>query len=264
METGAILEDECESFEYEGTLALCCGSTAAQTAALNNQTSLTSQMTSQAATEFGNASTVYNDLVNSLSPTVAAGPNQQGFSAAETSAMNSQAITNAGASYKNAKAATGDALASQSGGNNAATTTGTTAGIDANLASSAANNTANQLNQITQENYTAGRQNYDAAVSGLSGAANVFNPANSAGNDANAAAEGESNEANSIAASNTSVLQAVTGALGAVAGQAAGKIPFSSASSPTNLPNFYAGVANGNAQVMSTSDDFSNSLIGGE
>lgn len=211
---------ESESYEHTGPIVLCCGASNAQTSALNTQTGLTQQIIQQGQEVFGNSSGVFNDLVSSLAPTVAAGPNQQGFSAAENSALQSSAITNAGIAYKNAKSATGDAMAAENGGNTDLPS-GTTAGVDANLASSASQNTANQLNTIAQQNYATGRQNYDTAVSGLESAPGVFNTANGYNKSGVKSGEAEADTANQIASQNNSWIQGVTGALGTVAGAAA-------------------------------------------
>lgn len=205
-----------EGYDYDGPVDLCCGATPQQTQTYNQQSQLSQQMMTQAQSVFGSSSGVFNDLVSSLAPTVAAGPNQQGFSAAETSALNSAAVTNGAQAYKNAKSATGDAMAAQNGGN-AATTSGTTAGVDANIAAGSAENTANQENQITQENFATGRQNYDTAVGALESAPGVFSSATSAGSAASGALENQSNTANQIAQEDQSWVQGVTGALGGVA-----------------------------------------------
>lgn len=208
-----------EGVEHEGPIALCCGASSQQTETYNQQTQLSQQIMQQGQQVFGSASQVFSDLVSSLAPTVAAGPNQEGFSQAEKSALNSQAITNAGVAYKNAKAATGNAIAAQGGGNTSLTS-GANLGIQANLASSASQNTADQLNQINLNDYATGRQNYDTAVSDLTNSTNVFNAATNADNSATSALNGQANTANQIASQNNSWVNAVTGALGGIAGAA--------------------------------------------
>jgi hypothetical protein len=205
-----------EGYEYEGQVDLCCGATQGQNNALNQQTSLTQQMTQQGQQIFGNSSQVFNDLIGSLSPTVAAGPSQQGFSQAELSNLNSTAITQNGQSYQNEKAAVGNSMAA-AGGGTSALPSGSTEGADLSLAENAGNQTASELSQIKQADYAQGQQNYNTAVSGLESATGVFNPATSAGSAASSAAEGEANTANQIATQNNSWIQGVTGALGGIA-----------------------------------------------
>jgi hypothetical protein len=213
--TGDVLEDEFT--EYDGPMALCCGATAAQNQALSSQTSITSQVMQQGSQVFGSDSQVFNDLVSSMAPTVAAGPNQQGFSAAENANLQSSAITQSGQAYKNAEAATGDAIASTNGGNSSLPA-GAETGVNENLASSAAANTSGELSQINLANYQQGQQNYNTAVSGLESAPGVFSSATSLDNAASSAASGEASTANQIASQNNSWIQGVTGALGSVAG----------------------------------------------
>ena len=55
----------------------------------------------QAKAEFGDANTVFNDIVQSTAPIVAAGPEQTGFSAQQESAINANTIDTTAAQYKN-------------------------------------------------------------------------------------------------------------------------------------------------------------------
>jgi hypothetical protein len=206
-----------EWFEYAGPVELTCGATQQQQQIGASQQNFMNQVQQQAGTVFGNSSTVFQDLLNTFTPTVNAGPNQQGFSAQELSNLNSQAITQAGVGYRNAKEAVGNALSAEGGGN-VSLPSGTQTGIEASLAENAANQTSTELGQITEQNYAVGRQNYENAVSGLAGAPNVFNPATSTANAATGAGTAAANTANQIAQENNSWVSAVTGALGQVGG----------------------------------------------
>ncbi|MBS1799559.1 MAG: hypothetical protein JSS95_07000 [Acidobacteria bacterium] len=208
-----------EGYAFNGLVDLCCGASSQQTQTYNQQTQLSQQIMQQGQQVFGDSSKVFSDLVSSLAPTVSAGPNQEGFSAAEKSALQSQAITNAGVAYKNAKAATGNAIAAQGGGNTG-TVSGANLGIEAKLAASASQNTADQLNQINLNDYQQGRENYNNAVNDLAGTTNVFNPATNVDNSATGALEGQAKTANDIASQNNSWVQAVSGALGNLGGVA--------------------------------------------
>lgn len=203
---------------YSGELDLACGATAAQTAAQQQQASFTTQVQQQAGSIFGSDSAVFNDLMSTFQPTIAAGPSQEGFSAAEKSNLDSQAITNSGIAARNAKQSVGETIASEGGGNNAALQSGVNTGIDLSVANSAANNTANQLNTINEQDYQTGRQNYDTAVAGITAAPNAFNSATTAANATTSAGEASANTANQIATQNNSWIQSVTGALGGIAG----------------------------------------------
>lgn len=214
--------DTLDVSEYDGEIALLCGATSAQTQAQQAQAAAYTQMTQQAQQVFGAGSQVFQNLQNTFQPTIAKGPSQEGFSEAEKSALNSQAITNGGIAARNAKQATGEAVAAQGGGNNPALQSGVNTGIEAQVNESAAENTATNLNTINLNNYATGRQNYENAVAGEAGSVAAFNPATGAGSAATGAGEASANTANQIATQNQSWVQAVTGALGGVAGSFVG------------------------------------------
>lgn len=209
--------DNSEYFEYTGEVEKLCGATGAQKSIEQSQQSFMTQAQQQASTVFGASSQVFAGLMATFAPTVAAGPSQVGFSNQELSNLQSQAITQTGTSYRNAKQALGENLAASGGGN-----TGLPSGVAANeglqLAEAGANQTASQLGQITEANYATGRQNYENAVQGELAATNVYGAANSALTGANQSGEAAANTANQIASQNNSWVQGVTGALGAIGG----------------------------------------------
>lgn len=210
-----------ESYISNEPLALCCGASAAQNAAQQQQAAFATQAMQQATQVFGNSSTVFNDLIKTFAPTIEAGPSQEGFSAAEKANLQSQAITNSGQAYRNAAQAVGEAQSAQGGGNTGDTTSGANIGVDLGVANAAAANTSGELNQINEADYQTGRQNYQNATQGLAGATSVFNPATSAGGLTVNAGNASANTANEIASQNNSWVQAVTGALGGVVGSIA-------------------------------------------
>lgn len=176
-------------------------------------------MIGQAQQVFGNSSTVFNNLMSTFQPVVAAGPSQQGFSPTELSALNSQAITSVGQGYNNAKEALGDQLAG-AGGGTSVLPGGVGIGVRDSLAENAANQTSSELNQITQADYATGRQNYLNAVQGEAAAPGVFGTSAGFAGEATGAGSSAANTANQIATQQNSWMQAVTGALGGVAGAA--------------------------------------------
>lgn len=219
---------ESESFDYHGPVELLCGASTEQKNLQGEQSGFFSNAMGQAQQIFGNDSQVFNSLMKTFAPTVAAGPSQQGFSAGEKANLNSQAITQTGQAYKNAKSAVGNAEAAQGGGITVLPS-GAKVGSDVNLAVGAANQTATELGQINQADYDQGNKNYNEAVQGLAGAGNVFNSATSSEDAATGAGNAAENTANQVASENQSWVQSVTGALGGIAGAAAGgyagKIP---------------------------------------
>ena len=210
-------------YEYEGPLEQACGATGQQKQIAQSQQNFMTQAQTQAGSVFGASNTVFQSLLKTFSPTIAAGPNQEGFSPALLSALKSQIITGAGTAYKNAKAAVGNAQSAYGGGN-VVLPSGAQVETDLGLAENAANLTAEQLNQLTQENYAIGRENYNKAVTGLEQAPGVFGAATSATNAATGAGEAAANTANQVAQADQSWVSAVTGALGTIAGSTLGPL----------------------------------------
>lgn len=216
IETGII--GKSEFFYYNGEVDLLCGATSAQTQNQQAQATFYTQATQQASQVFGSSSQVFQQLQSTFAPIVEAGSSQEGFSGAELSNLNSEAITQGGIAARNAQQAAGESIAAEGGGNNSALQTGQSAGVKANIDISAAENTANNLAKISQANFDTGRANYQTAVAGLEGAPGVFNPATSATGTAVGAGTAAGNEANTVAAAANSPWQAALGALGGVAG----------------------------------------------
>ena len=210
-----------EFYNYKGPVALTCGASAQQTQVEAAQQSFYTQLQSQATAEFGAASGVFQGLMATFAPIVAAGPSQQGFSQQENANLNSQAITQVGQNYANAKAAVGNAEAAEGGGN-MSLPSGAAIGTNLGLAESAANQTSSEESQITQANYAQGNKNYEEAVAGEENATNVFSSSTSAANAATEGGNAASNTANQIAQENNSWVNAAIGALGGIAGSAVG------------------------------------------
>jgi hypothetical protein len=210
-----------EGYEWDGPVDQACGSTPQQNQIEGAQQNFMTQAQSQASTVFGGASQAFNSLMSAFAPIVAAGPSQQGFSQQQLSNLNSQAITQTGISYKNAKEAVGEAQSSVGGGN-VSLPSGTQTGEDLGLAESAANQTSSELGQITQANYEKGNANYNAAVSGELAAPGVFSASTGATGAATSAGSAAASTANQIASQNNSWVGAVTGLAGALGGAALG------------------------------------------
>ena len=204
-------------YEYQGPISLACGATPQQNQIEGSQQSFMAQAQQQASTVFSGSSQVFNGLMATFAPTVAAGPNQQGFSATEDANLKSQAVTQTGASFRNARQELGENLAA-SGGGNTALPSGVAANEETQLAEAGAGQTASQLGQIQEANYATGRQNYENAVQGELAAPGAFNAATTALGGANQSGEAAANTANQIATQNNSWVQGVTGALGAIGG----------------------------------------------
>jgi len=202
-----------------------CGPTSSEKLLEGQSQSFSSMLQGNYSTLFGNQLDVLGAINKSLSPILAAGPNQQGFSAQELAALNTQAINSAGAAARNASQAVGNFGAGQGAGGS----TGIVSGVQKQLQSSVASSSANQLattqDQITQANYNQGSANYWRAQGGMEQLAQGYSPnaAASAGIESNKNAFGEAStiqqqqqqEDQMIAGGITSL---ATGAIGAANG----------------------------------------------
>ena len=151
------------------------GANAAQTGLANQQTSFATTLQNDFGTAFAGQQNILQGLTKSMNTILAAGPSQFGFSAPETSALNTTATSGISQSYQNQKAAAGEAAAA-AGGGGAVLPNGSQGQTQAELASQAAQSTSNALLGIQEAGYKQGSANYDKAVSGLSGVASLENP----------------------------------------------------------------------------------------
>ncbi len=182
---------------FFGQLAFAKGASAQQTDIANSQQNFTNQLMSNYSQQFQNQNAILGTLQNSLNPIVQAGPNQFGFSTAETNNLNAQALQGTGQQYANASKALGQQQAAQGGGNSYLPT-GAQAQQQAGLAAGAANQASNQLLGIQQAGYQQGYNQYQSAVGQLGGVAGMYNP-NGVASGANSAGGVANSEANQVA-----------------------------------------------------------------
>jgi hypothetical protein len=214
MITGKILE--YEGFEYLGPIEFACGATSAQNQIESTQQNYYTTLTSQAQAEYGQASRVFNDIYSAMAPIVDAGPNQQGFSAAELSNLNANATTGAGQAYSSAAQSARQQEAAAGGSD--FVPTGANEQINAEIGAQGAAQESNSLNQIEAANYSTGRSNYFTAAGDLVGASGAYGASTGAANAATGAGSAASNTANQIAQEDNSWMQAVSGVLGGTLG----------------------------------------------
>ena len=156
-----------------------CGTSKETKKAAADQSQWTSSMKAEAAQVFGTSSRVVNDLINTAEGIWAAGPSQQGFSAAQQNAMNASAITNSANATRFEAGRAGAAGAMTPGGvgrfGGGQSTGGT--GVPAATASiyqRGAEMESNALNQIQQQNWAQGNQNWQVAGKTLGSAPSIF------------------------------------------------------------------------------------------
>jgi hypothetical protein len=198
-----------------------CGPTNQEKQLQGQSQSFATMLQGNYGTLFGQQQGVLNSINRSLSPILAAGPSQRGFSAEENAALNTQAINSAGAASRNAQQATANFGAGQGGGSG----TGLISGVQKQLQSAVASQSANQLasaqDQITQADYTQGNQNYWRAQGGLNTLAEGYSP-NSAQGGAINSNQNSFGEAKTIQDQKLQEAQAIAGGVTSLAGSALG------------------------------------------
>lgn len=233
-----------EGFDYpeNGQVDLCKGADSSQTGLNDQQKQFYSTLQNDYGTQFQNQSNILSSLNNALSPIVAAGPNQFGYSKGQTNALNSTAIQGTAQAYNNAQRALQNQQAAQGGGN-MQLPSGVAAQNNAFLASQGANNESNQLLGIQNAGYNQGNQNYNNAISALGGVAQTYNPTGYAG-QATGAGSSAADEANAIQKANAAASPwgAIGGLLGGAAGAFLGPM---GASVGSKLGNSLGGAASG-------------------
>jgi hypothetical protein len=188
-----------------------CGATQAQTQLQTEQADFYQQATQQQQENYGQDQEILGALSKEYSPIFAAGPDQQGFSQAETNNLNTQATEGTATGFNQAD----KALREQQAATGVAAPTGAQEAQQAGLASSAANSEAQQKQQIVQANYGQGLQEWQTAAAGLGNVSAQLNPAGYSG-AATGAGEAAGNTANQIASENNSWVNAALGAAGAI------------------------------------------------
>lgn len=194
-----------------------CGPSGQEEQLAGEQASFASTLQANYATQFGAQSSILSSLNNAMSPIVAAGPNQQGFSAQELSTLNTSALNNGAAAARNAEQSTAGALAGRGGGGSSGLMSGVDQQIKAGVASNAAGQTAGALNSIQQQDYATGRANFFQAVGGQQTLAGLYAPSQYAQNantgtgqafqDASSISEQQGQEEADIAGGITSVAE---------------------------------------------------------
>lgn len=196
-----------------------CGPSSSEKSIANSTQNFGSMLQNNYGTLFANQQGILSSLNRSLNPIVAAGPSQRGFSAAETSALQTAAINNAGAANTAAQQAARTYGAGQGGGATSGITSGITKQIQGAIASQSAGQEGAALNQIEQADWNQGNRNYWAAQGAAQGVAGLENPNATAGT-ATATNNAAFGQASQITTENNALGQDVAGFLTAAAGSA--------------------------------------------
>jgi hypothetical protein len=221
IETGLVLERE--SYTYSGPLELACGATSQQKAAEQAQANLANEMSADYSKIFGENQAILGSIQSAMQPIIAAGPNQQGFSQPELTALQGQETNLSAQGAQNAEVAA-NAKAAAAGGGNAAIPSGANQQINAMVNNSAAQSNAAEQANITQSNYATGRQNFFGAESALASApGNLENASSTAGNAATNSNSASMADATQIQQANDEWVGALTGMIGSLGGAALSK-----------------------------------------
>jgi hypothetical protein len=197
-----------------------CGPSSSEKSLQASSQNFAGQLQSNYGTLFGDQMDVLGKIRSSLSPTLAAGPSQNGFSGAERSALETKAINAAGGANTAAQQAARTYGAGQGGGGTSGLTSGITKQIQSQIGSGAANALAGQEGNIALEDAQQGNRNYNTALGGMEALSQGYNP-----NAAQSGAIGENQnafgQASQITTENNQFGQDVAGAVTALAGSAA-------------------------------------------
>lgn len=173
-------------------------------------------------TEFSQNQQLFNNLTTNLGQITNAGVSQQGFSAEELAAKNSENTNAAAAANQKLQTAIGE---------NAAGKSNATPGVESGVVQAERAAAASQVEgvkntnvaNITQQNYDTGRQNYWTATENLERAPSAFEaPSISTANAINSADANVSNQANANQQANAAGISAYTGLAEGVAKSVAG------------------------------------------
>lgn len=192
------------------SICSCSGPSAAQTEVFNEQNAFYQQMMQQSATEFSEFQDVYNTLTTQLTPIFNAGPNQQGWSPAEASAVESQITGQTAQNSMQAAQAVNSQFASAGGG-----TQYVPQGAQQQVAEQAQLAVAGQKSQeelqATEANYQQGTQNWLNSAQLLGSASSVMNPEATNASVSNSAGSNVGTTANEITQAGNSWMGLVGG-----------------------------------------------------
>lgn len=196
-----------------------CGASKEQKDIEKSQAAFYTTLTANYKTQFAESDAILKSLTSQFDPILKAGINQEGFSAPEKAALNTQATEGVATNYENAARAVNGQLAATGGGNEFLPS-GAADALKYSVADASAKQQSAEQNQITEADYATGRQNFLSAASVLGGSTGVFNPTSGAANAATSGGSAAAQTANEISQANNSWMAPVLGAAGALGGAA--------------------------------------------
>jgi len=236
-----------------------CGPSSSEKQLEASEVSFDSTLQQDYSQTFAQNQEILSNLNSVLQPIVNAGPNQEGFSPAETAALSTQAIESNAQGVNQAEAAaqaSEDAAGSgrsslpswvnTAGAGTSLLPSGVNAQINAEIGSAAEANLSSEQLGITEQNYATGRANWQQALAGEEKVAAGESPVSYAGatTNANQAAFGEAN------AINQQSNQEFSDILGSIPGFASAGLAGASAITSAVNPNADTGVLDALAGVF--------------
>lgn len=212
-----------------------CGANQQQQQISDAQQQMYQTLNANYQTAFGQSQAITSALTAQFQPILAAGPSQTGYSQGELDTLNAQATQGTATNYAQAQRATAQQLAAVGGGNTMLPSS-VSANILANNTNQYAALRSQEQNQIMQNNYAQGYQNWLQAANVLNSTASQLNP-NAYASSATSGGTAAANTANQIASQNNSIWNAAIGALGSVGGMALGG--YMGRSTPTTITSTY-------------------------
>jgi hypothetical protein len=187
----------------------------AQTQLQTEQMDAYTQAQQMTAQEYADQQAIYAPMAAQFQSIFALGPNQKGFSDAETNTLNAQAVEGTAENYSSAARAVGESMAAEGGGEGLPT--GAAEQLKQEVANSAAKTESGQETQIQEADYTQGYQDWLNAGSGLESIAAGMNPLGYE-NAATSSGSAASTTAKDIASEDNSWINAALGAGGSIVG----------------------------------------------
>lgn len=221
MERGRSICGRCADRRGKGR-RLCGGASQQQKEEAAQQQAFSQQLMNENQTQFAQQQGILQHLTDVYTPILQAGPSQQGFSPAEVTALNTQAMDSSADAYQNADKALNNQYAAKGGGTEYIPS-GAQEEMDAGVAEAAAQQLAGAQDKITQANYAQGLQNFDNASNVLAGASGQLGGTGATASAATDAAK----SAYGAAAQNTAQNNAWMGTLGSALGGVASSVTYS-------------------------------------
>jgi len=157
-----------------------CGPSKGEKAAQGNIAGFSTQLMDAWGSLFGMQSAEFKSIGQAIGPTIAAGPDQQGWGAKEAAAVNTQIGEGVGENYAKASKALNNQIGARGGGNQVLPS-GAADQLKEQLAASASSTLSKEQLAATEANYAQGRTNFENAITSGERLASEMNPSSESG-----------------------------------------------------------------------------------